>query len=175
MLTRQDANALKPVVRFTSVIEDIEGYLEAGMMARITKVTEPDTDGVFQVFYDLSEFDEYNRQFEKANYYDSNMVPCLTAREKGYYKPQDDYYTEATEVDGAPYWLTQFEVVPQHGTYLMDRFNERANKNQSYIQWLEQTALSLMVVVDLHNLAKEIVNSDMSLKEFADRVRSNLC
>lgn len=59
--------------------------------------------------------------------------------------------------------------------YLNDRYNERANQDLSYVEWLEQTALTLMVLVDLHKLAKEVVDSEMSLKEFTDRARASLC
>lgn len=82
----------RPVVVFKAPILDSEGYLEPGMRGRLVAVSNMRED-TFKLHVDLSEFDEFNRQFESANYYDKSGVPRLTAREAGYYSgPEETLY-----------------------------------------------------------------------------------
>lgn len=85
-------------VQFTSKIEDMEAYPEKGMRARIVSIDEEDThmsdlhDHIYKITFDYSEFDEFNKSLESANYYDGKGVACLTAREAGMYDEQETIY-----------------------------------------------------------------------------------
>ena len=76
-----------------SQIENFESVIDRLMRARIVCVDPhpqvlADISGLVKLIFDLSEFDEYNRAFEKANYYDRYGHPTLTARKAGFY-PKD--------------------------------------------------------------------------------------
>lgn len=77
-------NPIQPVIRMLEGVDIFEDYLEAGMAARVVGA-DHDGDDVIGVDLVLTEFDEYNRQFETSCYYDENGTPCLTARESGNY------------------------------------------------------------------------------------------
>jgi len=73
-LARMVSDGVHPAVTFKAPILDMEGYLETGMRGRLVAVSN-EHDDMFKLHIDLSEFDDFNRQFESANYYDKNRVP----------------------------------------------------------------------------------------------------
>jgi len=128
-------DGVHPVVTFKAPILDKEGYLEAGMRGRLVAVSN-EHDDMFKLHVDLSEFDEFNRQFESANYYDKDRVPRLTARESGFYKePKDEVYVgNDEEVD-----FCEVEEPNRLGLYEAYRKTAAA---LSYVQWLEDRVLA---------------------------------
>ena len=86
----------RPIVTFNAQIEQCEAYAEAGMKARIIGGRQNETD-VLVFDLDYSEFDVHNQALERATYYDKAQVPCLTAREAGFYKPVEDVYLTPTD------------------------------------------------------------------------------
>lgn len=85
------ANLKDKVIEFTKRIEDWECYADPHMRARVTGYrynpdgdTDPDQI-IHEVFFDFSEFAEYNKRYEQNNYWDKNGNPTLTAREAGCY------------------------------------------------------------------------------------------
>lgn len=92
------ANLKGKVVEFTRGIEDWECYADQFMRARVTGYrynphndTEP-SEIIHELFFDFSEFEEHNLKYEQNNYWDKNGNATLTAREAGYYKPQESIY-----------------------------------------------------------------------------------
>lgn len=86
------------VIEFTKKIEDWECYADQYMRARVIGYrynahndTVP-SEQVHELFFDYSEFDEHNQKYEQNNYWDKNGNATLTAREAGYYKPQDSIW-----------------------------------------------------------------------------------
>lgn len=86
------------IVEFTSKIEDWECYADNYMRARVIGYkfnphgdTIP-SEQVHEIFFDFSEFDEHNRKYEQNNYWDKDGNATLTAREAGYYHPQDSIW-----------------------------------------------------------------------------------
>jgi hypothetical protein len=73
-----------PVIRMLEGVEIFENYLNAGMIARFISA-QHDGDDVIRFDLVVTEFDEFNTQFEHNNYYDKHGVPCLTARESDNY------------------------------------------------------------------------------------------
>lgn len=128
------SDGIRPVVTFTAPILDKEGYLEAGMRGRLVAVSN-EHDDMFKLHVDLSEFDDFNRQFESANYYDKDGVPRLTARESGFYKaPKDEIYVDNNEdVD--------FCVVEEPNRLALYELYRKAGDNLTYVQWLEDRIL----------------------------------
>ena len=97
------------VVEFTTGVEELEEYMEPQMRAIVTAVTtgqfhqEDDTlnEAVFKITFSFESFDQYNRRFESATYYDKNRRPCLTAREAGFYHPTRPVNVSAQQVGEA--------------------------------------------------------------------------
>lgn len=108
----RESGTTLPVVRFKQRIEDLEGYFDVGMMARVQSIVLNDSYPVYEggdlykVTFSFAEFDEYNSTLEQANYYDSNGQPRLTATESGN-KPssgrEDVYFMEFEDKYG-PYF-----------------------------------------------------------------------
>ena len=88
----------KPVITFTKGAEDLEGYQEPGMKAQVQAIRVNHAN-VLIITVDHSQFENHNKQFESSNYFDKSQVPCLNAREAGYYKVIDSVYVMADESD----------------------------------------------------------------------------
>ena len=125
-------------IQFTSKIEDMEAYPEAGMRARIKSISARDThrtdlhDHLYVIEFDYTEFNEFNAALEHANYYDKNGVACLTAREANMYDPQEEIYFGSPEL-----WPFEdyFTLLDERQNYLIARFKESGATN--YVEWLE--------------------------------------
>lgn len=133
-------------IQFTNKIEDMEAYPEGGMRARIVSINEEDTDSadkhnhVFIITFDYSEYDEYNKRFETANYYGKGIgAPAdKTAREAGQYHIQEKIYFGSPEL-----WPFEeyFVLINEKSIALYDMF--KASEATDYVDWLEQ-------IVDIH-------------------------
>jgi hypothetical protein len=129
------------VITFNLACEDLENYCEAGMKAKVTSISlmrheEVEQDMVYLVKLDYTNFDDYNRKFETANYYDKLGKPKLTAREAGFYKLEDTLYLGSNNIFP---WNNYFEV--EHDS-ISDRMytryvNSNTDKTITYLKWLE--------------------------------------
>ncbi len=136
-----------PVVTFTKRVEDQESYLEGGMRGRLIAVMRNEEEYI-SLAVDLTEFDDFNRQYEKANYYDKSGVARLTAREAGFYKPVESVYVgPADEVD-----VLQIEDAASLKLY--ERYQADSD-GKSYVQWLEQKLVVLERTADTAPLHKD--------------------
>lgn len=127
----QELLAAGPVaIEFGDGVEELEAYVEPKMRAHLVSVkVMPDDIAVLKV--DYSAYDDFNKAFEQANYYDANGAPTLTARESGNYDIQEDLYVMASEdVDHI------LSVLPSFSTQLLDEFN--ASGQSGYMRWLEE-------------------------------------
>jgi hypothetical protein len=108
------------------------------MRARIVSIDEQDThmadlnDHLYKITFDYSEFDEFNKSLESANYYDRKGVACLTAREANMYEPQELIYFGSPEL-----WPFEdyFTTLDARQNALLARFKESGTTN--YVEWLE--------------------------------------
>lgn len=126
-------------VEFTKGIEECEDYAEPGMRAYAISYQLQEHD-VCRVGFDFAPFDAHNKAFEQANYYDRDGKPCLTAREAGKYKPQDEsYLTPDDAMD------TKFTLMPTESLALFVEYGKTVvpGTESSYIQWLEAQVLEL--------------------------------
>ena len=129
------------VITFKKGCEDLESYCEAGMKAKIIGITivraeKNESDLVYKVKLDYSQFDDYNKSFETSNYYDKSGVSCMTAREAGFYNVQDTLYLGS---DNIWPWNTYFEVGHDSvSNRMFDRYSRRTSDTElSYLKWLE--------------------------------------
>lgn len=83
-------------VVFNDKINDYEDYPEEGMKARILSVSfdrnSHVADRTHRIEFDYSVHDAHNLVRETANYYDADSVPCLTARQAGFYREKDYFF-----------------------------------------------------------------------------------
>lgn len=129
------ADGIRPVVTFQKPIEDMEGYLEAGMRGRLVASNEQ-RGGRFEIYVDLTEFDNFNKQFESANYYDKSGVPCLTARQAGNYKePKENFYVDSDQE-------VNFLVVEEGGRLALHQEFVKSCAKSTYVQWLEDRVIA---------------------------------
>lgn len=118
-------------------VDDLEGYAEAGMRAtlRPDHLQASEDMAVFQV--DYAPFDEYNQAFESANYYDKQQKPCLTARQAGFYKPQETLYLTASQPIG-----TILNVIEDGPTLALYEAWKAQNGGDTYVAFLEKRVLA---------------------------------
>lgn len=134
-LAQMVSGGSRMVVTFLSPVLDKEAYLEPGMRGRLAGISDLNGE-IFKLQVDLSEFDEFNKQFESSNYFDKNGHACLTARQVGYYKsPKEQIYIgydeeiDFIEIDGA-------DRVSLHEEYV------KSGSGLHYVQWLEDRILA---------------------------------
>lgn len=124
-------SGLRPVITFTKEVDELEAYPEAGMRARVISAVQKHDD-IIVLRVDYTDFDEFNEQFETANYYDGDGNATKTARESGHYTPQEDLYIGLdAEIP--------FSIVESNRLKLYDQYRQH-NKDfpgTSYVQWLE--------------------------------------
>ena len=123
---------VKPVVQFKKKIEDQESCLDPNMKGRVVGYNDESEEGytclVFEI--DLSEFEEYNEQFQVRNYYDKNGIPCLTAKEAGFYRNMETFYLSGDESD------TDYVEISEKSR-LYDQYLTEREPGQTYISYLE--------------------------------------
>lgn len=123
---------------FTNKIEEVEAYPEGGMRARIVSIFDEDTDSddpydhVYGIQFDYSEYDDFNRLLETANYYGKDNIPNKTAREAGYYEVLETIYFGSPEL--YPF-EDYFRVASKHHEKLHEQF--RTSGEHNYVEWLE--------------------------------------
>lgn len=123
---------------FTKRIEEMEAYPEQGMRARITRIDPEDTDSddlkdhVYRIEFDYSEYDNFNRLLETANYYGRGSIPDKTAREAGHYETVETIYFGSPE-------LYPFEDYFCLASKLHKKLHEQfaASGEDDYVSWLE--------------------------------------
>ncbi len=124
----------RPVVTFKPRIEEKESYAEESMRARILGFSIGKNSGVIELHVDFEEFASHNAQFESDNYYDANRQPTLTARQAGFYKPQDGIYFDPAELVEDFFTVNASSL---HEKYLT------SGAACSYVEWLEQKVVEL--------------------------------
>jgi len=125
----------RPVVEFRRCIGQKESYAEPNMRARVLRVQNR-RDGIIELVFDFEEFDQHNAPFESTGYYDKDRNPTLTARQAGYYHPQEGLYFDNDEL-----LADMFEVVDDAQVALFNRYKE-AGATMSYVAWLEAQVLA---------------------------------
>lgn len=128
---------LRPVVTFGKGIEDKEGYPEAGMRARVVAASDAGNDGMLKVVFEFESFADHNRPLESRNYYDKAGKPTLTAREAGFYTPEEHLYFDADEE------LSGTLTVTDEGSVLLFEAFKAEGSTLSYVEWLERQLLAL--------------------------------
>lgn len=129
------ASGAQPTIEFGKGIEETESYAEPHMRAKVLHVGNREEHSVALMF-DFSPFDEYNKAFETANYRDkATGRHDKTAREVGYYKPQDTIYFGYD--DKLPH---VFELVHDARVALFKRYTE-SGSTKGYTAWLEDELL----------------------------------
>ena len=120
-------------VEFTNEIRYMECYAEKGMRANITNITI-ECDCIC-VYFDYTQFDDYNKQFESSNYYDNKGNPVLSAREAGYYRGKEAIYFDLN-ADPNNY----FSEVGNPHSALYNAYLEDRSSGETYIAFLERVA-----------------------------------
>lgn len=125
----------RPVVEFRGGIDQKESYAQPNMRARILGVQNR-RDDIIEIIFDFEEFTQHNTPLESTGYYDKDRKPTLTARQAGYYHPQEGLYFDETEVVA-----DVFVVVDDAQVALFNRYKE-AGATMSYVAWLEAQVLA---------------------------------
>jgi len=107
----KDIQLVGATICFTEGILDLEAYPEPGMHATIKSVGPPDSEGVVCIIVDYSQFDEVNKTFETANYWDGKGNACLDAREAGFYEKVEKLYFMADDEIGKSFNIVEGAIV----------------------------------------------------------------
>lgn len=114
---------------------ELEAYAEPNMRAHLVAV-DLQRDDIAVLKVDYSAFEDFNKVFEKANYFDAHGNPTLTAREAGQYESTEDLYVMAS-ADLEEKMLT---ILPSDSLALISEF--KACGHASYVRWLEEQLIS---------------------------------
>jgi len=125
-------------VKFLNKIEQMEVNADPNQRARILSITgeyldsEDKHDHVYIVTFDYSEFEEYNKNFASANFYDKNGNPTLTAHEAGVYKQHEKAYFGSPDI-----WPFEnyFTLLDDKTSALIEKFKQSGETD--YVVWLE--------------------------------------
>lgn len=112
-------------------VVELEAYAEPKMRAHLIAV-DLQRDDVAVLKVDYSAFDDFNKAFEQANYYDAQGNPTLTAREAGEYAPQEDLYVMASD----DLQVQMLAILPSDSQALIEEFKGSGHAN--YVRWLEE-------------------------------------
>lgn len=132
-------------VQFTSKIEDLECYPEEGMRATIKSIYASDTrsddpsEHIYDIKFDFTEFDKFNKAYETANYFGMDRIPNKTAREAGYYNTIEEIYFTSPEVEP---FESYFTVLNPKQSALIEAFKVSGHSN--YVEWLENQIIANM-------------------------------
>lgn len=124
-------DGLRPVIEFKESESHVDSYADPGMRARATGWLL-ECDDVVIITVDFSEFEQFNLQFEKPDYYDKAGHACLTAHQAGYYRPTDHYYYGLNDPMESHFVIVEDFSLKLYGEY------RKANAGRSYIAWLEE-------------------------------------
>ena len=125
-------------VKFLNKIEEMEVNADPNQRARILSITGEDLDSedkcehVYIVTFDYSEFEEYNKKFASANFYDKNENPTLTAHEAGVYTQHEKAYFGSPDI-----WPFEdyFALLDDRTSALIEKFKQ--SDETDYVTWLE--------------------------------------
>ena len=136
----------QPVVQFISAID--ESVIDVNMKGRIILAEVDSTDPTFVIIkltINVKDFEEQNKPFMIANYYDKNRNPTLTYIEAGVCKSGIENVFVMPE--------DKFKLVETNN--LFDRFLKEKKENQTYVEFLEEKVLLLESKSKLQELLRE--------------------
>jgi hypothetical protein len=132
------------------VVKDLDpygvgSYAEAGMRARITDLSYSEKDESYRLILNYKDFEGYNKQFEKNNYYDSEGIARLDAHQAGFYSVEEEIYiSEEDLINGVE--------IPDFSTNITGKLLKvwkDSGQDVSYTEFVEMTAAqALGLVVD---------------------------
>jgi len=110
-------SGIKPIIQVHEPFEEFETILDENMKGRVVNAEE--RDDMVKIYIDLSEFETENDSVMKRNFYDSDGIPCLNAKQAKMYPEsniEEVYLEHNHDLDG---WLTiNAEYEQEHITTL---------------------------------------------------------
>ena len=138
--TLQHACMLGLSVQFTDYIETYGVDAEAGMRAKLLNIfiedDEDPEDVSWGIRMDFGPYEEYNKQFEKGDFFDANGVACLTIHEAGQYVPVDTIFFTLEDLHKA-FVVLDNKAVENHAK-LTELYKDEGT-TETYMAWLERT------------------------------------
>lgn len=128
----------KLVVEFGPNILDAGAYPEPGMRAKVIAYSQLEPD-LAHITFDYAAFDSHNKALESSNYFDGKRVPCLTAREAGFYKEVEGIYFTPSDEIGPWFRVLSDDTLSLYAQYKAEVSNEA---ELPYVSWLEQKAIA---------------------------------
>lgn len=126
------------VIVFNNAIEEKESYPEGSMRARILSIHRDNIassdlmEHVYRIVFDYSEYEDFNRLLETANYYGTDGIPNKTAQEAGHYQAVETVYFGSPELDP---FENYFQLASKKHSKLREQFIASGENN--YVEWLE--------------------------------------
>jgi hypothetical protein len=113
-------------------IEDLESYPDKGTRLTVYGMRD-DKDDVLALQVSYHKYDDYNTAFEKANYFDKEGRPCLTARDAGFYNVKDTLYVMAT--DNPNDYFISLDAL---SNVFINRYIDEKRDGETYVAFLER-------------------------------------
>lgn len=143
------------------VADDTDSYPEKGMLARVREVKlydEGDDYAYVGVKLDYTDFEEHNRQFESASYFDGHGNPICTAHEAGMYEPVETVYLNVGND-------RDYFCLANQNAGLFERFQQERQEGQTYTMWLEA---QLLAMTEAAQNARGLLDTPIARRRFGD-------
>ncbi|WCF11505.1 hypothetical protein NDS46_31605 (plasmid) [Paenibacillus thiaminolyticus] len=126
------SNGKHPAVQFTKKIEEYETIFDEGMRGRVYNVKKG-SHRTFTVHFEIKEFEAYNIELMKPDYYDSEGNPTKKAIETSFY-PKDGIESICFQHDEDVPCI----LVEDHNFFDLYKASD---STESYLTWLEKQLL----------------------------------
>lgn len=135
------------VIIFTDEVtkEDIDA--SPGIKARIisfAKSEEYKLDHCVKVLFDVSEFDDYNKNKWEAIYFDENHNPTLTYPQKSWYDPKFSWYFDETEIESGKYFKLDESEIKVNLDFVVKRLKELHVEYSNSLNDMEHEKLAII-------------------------------
>ena len=132
---------LRPLVKFTKEVEDLDLQFEEGMLAKIVDIKKSNCGDLYDIVFDEKEFNKYNIDLEKpccANKYTFTYDSKWSEIKKRY-----DRVTISIDVDDE---VCNFEIIDDAYAELVREFLD-SETDLTYVEWLQEKLLELRALM----------------------------
>lgn len=117
---------IRPIIQCLKEIESLDVDPDEGMRGRIVDIIIKDE--CFRFIIDWSNFESYNRQYAKPNYYDEKNVPCKTWFDQSWYQKHKTADSIYAELDSNIFEIVENDIYTEY---------QKSNSKDHYVLWLE--------------------------------------
>lgn len=128
---------IKPIIEFTSLVEDLDSGAECGMRGVVESIRiSRDDNDCFEVTINMEKYFEYNKQLMTHTWLNKSTGEYdVTSIEGGWY-PKNHVVEIFDSVNDQDEY--NFILLTGNSEVLYDEYFKEKNRNELYVNWLER-------------------------------------